>query len=1226
VTHERQDVRMEGVRRGFGAVLHLGAGMAKRLGGGGREAVRRAAMRERELASLEAISAAIARAGDAESVARVLLDEIASLFNVEFAALVLVDEELTEARGLLARREGEDFDYWRELRFDLRREPSGIASAVFEVAPVTVFDTSNSPLIKQHVAEAVGARSAAFVPLVSGERVVGVLSIATTKERRAFSTAELGPLRTLASEAAIALDRAGSASALQDALDRERLLSSIARKVRSELDLEAVVGVALEEVGSALGLTRCFVRLGEGEGPLAIQAEWVNDGVDPFTRSETERLPVSNVAARTGRTVAIADVESELQDEGRSILLALGTRAALATPIVVFDRTIGVLGVHRDRRHVWTDGEIGLCEAVARELGMGIHTARLLTENELRLAQQSALVKAAQIVTGELRVETVLKLLVDQVAKLLGADAADCYLFTAEGTRLRCAAVHGLDPSVVGYEFDADQGLAGRAIAEGRAVRESEYSAVVHPVPHDAYKPFSSAVVAPMDWDGETRGVLGVGALGSERKFSDADVEALATFATIASLALRNAESFEQRERQARVEAGFSRITSLLAEPVSLTATLDAVAQAAAEAFGGDCAAVLMPSADGYRLAGAHDLPERLRGAFADSLPPGAEVLDHAAQEGRTIASSSLAADERFEQAFRDVAEAASLLAIPIAPPRSERCAVTLVLFRDARSFTDDDLDLAKQLSGRAKAALARSELFEVERRSRLLAQQLADTGTLFSGELEPGAVLDEVVEQAPVVLRADAALIRLLEGDELVVAAATGAGSTAVSGSRSSADARPAGSVVHSRSPVALENVGGDPLLLEGEPLLGRGYAAYLAVPLYRAEGELHGVLAVFSRKPRSWREEEVAALSALAANASVAFGKAELYQQVELERERSVAILGNVADGIVAVDRDERIVLWNPAAERITGVPSEEAMSRTVPEVLQRELRSESEGVSGDRLVPIRRGDNEVWLSLTEAVMRDPAGETAGRIFAFRDISAERVVDQMRSDFVSTVSHELRAPLTSIYGFAATLLREDVQFEEDERKVFLTYIESEAQRLTTIVDKLLSVARLDAGDLQLELAPIDLRSLVSEVVDAAREDVGGENHEFVLELPDAPLPARTDSDKLRQILSNLVDNAVRFSPAGGRVTIGASRRADTIVLTVADQGVGIPVAEQERIFSKFYRVGDAQTGGTGVGLFIAQGLVSALGGRITVQSAEGRGSSFVVELPARDSERVEV
>src|SRR5207247_2208853 len=135
--------------------------------------------------------------------------------------------------------------------------------------------------IKQSVAEAIGARSAAFVPLASGERVIGVLAIATIHERRAFSPEELGPLRTLASEAAVALERARSASALQEALDRERLVSSIGRKVRSELDLEAVVRVALEELGTALGLQRCFVRLGGGDRPLTIAAEWSAEGLEP---------------------------------------------------------------------------------------------------------------------------------------------------------------------------------------------------------------------------------------------------------------------------------------------------------------------------------------------------------------------------------------------------------------------------------------------------------------------------------------------------------------------------------------------------------------------------------------------------------------------------------------------------------------------------------------------------------------------------------------------------------------------------------------------------------------------------------------------------------------------------------------------------------------------------------------------------------------------------------
>src|SRR5207248_5322850 len=179
--------------------------------------------------------------------------------------------------------------------------------------------------------------------------------------------------------------------------------------------------------------------------------------------------------------------------------------------------------------------------------------------------------------------------------------------------------------------------------------------------------------------------------------------------------------------------------------------------------------------------------------------------------------------------------------------------------------------------------------------------------------------------------------------------------------------------------------------------------------------------------------------------------------------------------------------VVLWNAAAERITGVPAPSALGRTIEDVLHRSLSST--GAQPGRQVPIQRGTEEVWLSVTEAVMRDPVGAVAGRIFAFRDISTDRLVEEMKSEFVATVSHELRGPLTSIYGFAETLLREDVLFGEEERRTFLTYIASESERLTSIVDALLNVARLDTGDLQVTLAPVDVREVVSEVVAGVHE-----------------------------------------------------------------------------------------------------------------------------------------
>jgi len=1168
--------------------------------------------RDRQLTAIASLSRALARARDEQTVARTLLEECFSLLGPDFAAVALVSDDGKRGSGLLALARTGDTEWWRDISIDFEQEPSAIASAAFEGGPVVVYDVAGSPRVNRRLAEKVGAKSAVFIPLVSDETVPAVLVLATTREPRVFTGDELALLQALAAEAALALDRTRSADALAGALERERLVASIGRKVRSELDLEAVLRVAVEETGQAAGVTRCFVRLGEPGGPIPIRAEWDAEGFVPIGGA-ADRLPVSNLAARERRTVAAGDIreDPELEDPklgGIQTLLDLDTVAVLATPILVFDRMIGIFGFHRSEAGVWSEAEVALAEAVARELGIAMHAAQLLDENAKRLEQQTALLKAAQVVTSELRLDTVLQRLVVEVKKLLGADAADCYLYDSDRSVLRCAAVYGLDPGLVEFEFPAEREIEGR-------FRE--------PVAHPAYEGFASAIAAPMTWSGERRGVLGVATRDSDRRFGKLESDLLETFAGLASLAVRNAASFEQSVRQARVQRGFYGIASALAEPLSQPATLDAVAHAASEALGGSCAAVLMPSGGRLELAAAYSLPDALARALAGGVPDSAAVLDGAARERRLLSASSLADDDRFADEWRRLAGSSgirSLLAIPVDPPRREEGGLVVVFFAEQRTFSDDDLELGRRLAGAARGALERSELYESERTSRALSQQLARMGSLLATELDPATILEEVADQAPSLLSADACAIHVVEGDELVVSAVGGKTAPAVVGARLPMTVRPAGDVVQSRSPVVVADASADPGLLAEDPVLAAGHAAYLGVPLIGMEEGLQGVLAVYAHRPRTWREEEVEALAALAGNASAVLSNAELYQRVAVERERSYAILANIADGIVAVDRDGKVVLWNQAAEQITGVPPAAALGRTPVEVLQRELASDDDGWVGERLLPIQRGSEEAWLSLTEAVMRDPVGAVSGRIFAFRDVSSERIVEQMKSDFVSTVSHELRAPLTSIYGFAETLLRRDVLFGEQERETFLGYIASEAQRLTSIVDTLLSVARLEAGDLQVELVPTDLRTVVSEVVTSVRQSAEVNGHRFVLELPDEPLSASADRDKLSQILTNLLDNAVKFSPDGGTVTVEvAHRRSGHVEVRVVDEGQGIPEVERERIFSKFHRAESAarSAGGAGLGLFIARGLVTAMGGRIWVDSAEGGGSSFAFELP---------
>jgi PAS domain S-box-containing protein len=1182
---------------------------------------------ERELESLRRIAEGLARTSDVEGVARALLDEIAGLFAVGFVGLAFVSEDAREASGFLARADGRDVGWWPDVRVDLVREPSGIASAAYEASSFAVYDVTGSTRVSSRLAAEVGAKSAAFVPLISNDRVIAVIAVATTDDFRAFSAEDLAVMQTLASEATIALERTRTAIALGEALARERMVASIGRRLRTELDLDAALAAAVEEVGRALEAARCFVRLGDASGDLPVVAEWTREGI-PALGNDTQRLPVSNLAAREDRTVFVADMQNaaELPEPmlgGLEQLRSLGTRAVASTPIAVEGRSIGVLTVHRGELRAWSQGDIALLEAAAAECGLAIRLGRLLAENRDRLGQQTALLRAAQVLSGELDLDTVLHRLVDELAELLHADGADCYLYDVERGVLRCAAVHGLDPSPIPFEFAATRGLAGIAIREGRAVIGNEYDELPDPVPHAAYDGFTDAIVAPMRWSEGVQGVLGVGRR-SGQPFTPRDADVLDAFAGLASLALRNAETFTTSSRQARVQRGFYRIASVLGQSLSRSATLEAVAQAAAEALGAASSAVLMLHGGRLSLAGSHDLPERFVSLLTDGIEAGDGPLARAAVQGRVIAAPALAQDERLPQGWHDAAKAdgyRALLAVPVETPREEAGGLVVVFFAEERVFTEDDLELARHLADATRGALERSELFEAERTARALAQQLARTGRLLTTELDPAAVLDEVVQQAPDLVHADACAIRVLQDDELIVNAAVGPGSDFALGSRSSAASWLSGDVVQSRAPVALENAGADARLRELDPMLAAGNAAYLGVPLAGPEGAPLGVLAVYCKEPRPWRDEEVDALLALAASTSAAVSSAELYQRVALEKERSFAILANIADGIVAVDREGLVVLWNEAAEKITGVPATDALGRAPEDVLQRSLDSGSDTPLGDRLVSVLRGREEVWLSVTEAVMRDPSGAVAGRIFAFRDISSDRLVEQMKSDFVSTVSHELRTPLTSIYGFAETLLRQDVLFGEEERQTFLGYIASESQRLTAIVDALLNVARLDTGDLKVNLAPTDVRGVVDEVVQNV-QDGATESHQFIIDLPAEPLAANADRDKLRQVFSILLDNALKYSREGGKVTVGVELKRDTVEVSVADEGIGIPQADQDQIFRKFYRGADAETrvgvSGTGLGLFIARGLVTAMGGRIWVESREGEGSTFAFELPA--------
>jgi PAS domain S-box-containing protein len=341
-------------------------------------------------------------------------------------------------------------------------------------------------------------------------------------------------------------------------------------------------------------------------------------------------------------------------------------------------------------------------------------------------------------------------------------------------------------------------------------------------------------------------------------------------------------------------------------------------------------------------------------------------------------------------------------------------------------------------------------------------------------------------------------------------------------------------------------------------------------------------------------------------------------------LALERHARVLEHVDDGIFLIDDDGVVQHWNPAAAAVTGIEPEEALGRRIEDVLTgwptvAELvpiaPSPDPGGPSSKTLPLELGGKELWLSISGVRFVD------GIVYAFRNVTEQRALDELKGEFVATVSHELRTPLAAIYGSAQTLRREDVTLDPETRGRLLEVITAESERLTRIAGDILLANTLASGRLRLDHKSLDVATLAGEVVDEVRAAFV-EREDITIEIAGTNGIGEivADGDRLRQILINLLDNAVKYSPDGGRVRLELETRANGIRFAVSDDGIGIAAAEQQQIFGKFYRVDPTLSRGvrgTGLGLYICRELARRMQGHVWVESREGEGSTFYVDLP---------
>jgi PAS domain S-box-containing protein len=1110
-------------------------------------------------------------------------------------------------------------------------------------------------------------RSYVGAPIHLRDSVIGFIQL-DSREVDFFTPVAAERLQTFANQTAVAIENAQLFQAEREQHALAEALRDTASVLAGTLDFDEVLDRILSTVGRIVpndvatlllieqGVARVMRAVGYRDAHREAQIRRLR-----FVIAQTPNLLR---VIETQRPWFIADTATDpawTHVDGIDWI-----KSNIVAPMIINGQVIGMLALDSSLVDFYTSLHAERLQIFAVQSAVALENAQLFDETQQRLKELAVLFDGSRAMTASLDRATVLQTIAQRLAEAV--DATSVYVLSID---LVESVVHMLaeyfSPGANELERVSDLGATYRmddlpetlaALRRGQAAITVIDDPQAEPVAVKQLRTYGgqSSLRVPMNVAGTVRAYAVIWDSRTPRHWTEAEVQLCQTLANQAAVALENVRLLEETRQ------GLKEQSALLAASTAVSSSLDlmTVLKRLAEQMGRALDATSVYVCEWNQAANTSTV-------VVEYYAPAASEQERISDLGVTYnLATDYGIDPLWQQAGRSQVihvddpglppnRAAhlrqygcwSVLTVGLTARANVFGFIELWESRQRRTFTPDEIALCQAIAQQAAIAFENARLFEAERKQLRLAQTLQAVGALLTAQMSLNEVFDYIFDLLARVVAYDSVSVQLVDDDRLALAAGRGFPNTALAGeiirsvSRQTLEER--WGAAHLRV-ITLPDTSADPrwIVYPGSEYIRSWIGAAL-----RVKGRLLGILNVDSATPGAYTEELGETVAAFANQAAIAIENAQLHEAVrrhadeleerviertvelEHERKRTTAILDTAGEGIIFTDASGTVEYINQAMERLTGYTAGEALrqnprlwksGQTSPALYHELWDTIKRGRIWQGELVNRRKDGHLYdAALTVAPLYDADGRLAGFVGVQHDITQRKELDRLKDEFVSNVSHELRTPIANVKLYLSLLTRGKPERHDE----YLQTLRRESARLETLIENLLDLSRLDLDTTKVVLEPVDLNQLTAQLITDRTALATSRQHTIDYQTDERRLLALADPAALSQVFTNLLTNAINYTPPNGLITVSVARREHAgqtwATIAVKDTGPGISPADLPHLFQRFYR-GEAgrKSGapGTGLGLAISDKIVDRLGGQLTVYSQPGHGATFTVWL----------